>query len=244
MTARNTERLKELSADYPEQAVSMQLDMTNLQECENVVRETINRFGRIDVLVNNAGYEYRAAVEESEDAEIQKLFGVNVFAPVRLIKKVLPFMRERKQGLIINITSIGGVRGAVGNGMYSAAKGAMELAPDTLYKECEPLGIRVLTVEPGAFRTSFYDNLKGTAENIDDYADTAGKWHVEKVSNAANQPSSPEKAGELIVELAEMKKLPKRIALGSDAVKIIEEEYTSRLAELKEWSDYSRRTDY
>ena len=128
--------------------------------------------------------------------------------------------------------------------MYSAAKGAMELASDTLYKECEPLGIRVLTVEPGAFRTSFYDNLKGTAENIGDYADTAGKWHVENVTNAANQPGSPEKAGELIVELAGMKELPKRIALGRDAVKIIEEEYTSRLAELKEWSGYSRRTDY
>ena len=146
--------------------------------------------------------------------------------------------------MIINITSIGGVRGAVGNGMYSAAKGAMELASDTLHKECEPLGIRVLTVEPGAFRTSFYDNLRGTAENIDDYADTAGKWHVENITNTANQPGSPEKAGEIIVKLAGLEKLPKRFALGSDAVKVIEDEYTARLAELKQWADMSRKTDY
>ena len=244
MTARKTDLLSQLSSLYPKQAVAMKLDVTDTVEMDNVVEETLNHFSRIDVLVNNAGYGYRAAIEESEDDEIQKLFDVNVFAPVRLIKRVLPAMRKQKHGLVINITSIGGIRVAGGNGMYSAAKGAMELAADTLYKECEPLGIKVMMVEPGAFRTAFYDNLRGTAENIGDYASTAGKWHIENMKNMRNQPGDPEKAGEVLVRLAEMANPPKHFAMGSDAVKIIEAEYTARLAELKEWSEFSSQTDF
>ena len=244
MTARKTDSLSKLVSIYPERAVAMQMDVTDTVEMDTVVKETMNHFGQIDVLVNNAGYGYRAAIEESEDDEIQKLFDVNVFAPVRLIKRVLPAMRRQKHGLVINITSIGGVRGAVGNGMYSAAKGAMELVTDTLYKECEPLGIKVMMVEPGAFRTSFYDNLRGTAENIGDYANTAGKWHIENMTNRRNQPGNPEKAGEVLVRLAGMENLPKHFAMGSDAVKIIKTEYTARLAELKEWSEFSSQTDF
>ena len=244
MTARKSHQLSQLASLYPKQAIAMKMDVTNTDEMDTVVKETLNHFGRIDVLVNNAGYGYRAAIEESEDDEIQKLFDVNVFAPVRLIKRVLPAMRKQKYGLIINITSIGGVRGAVGNGMYSASKGAMELATDTLYKECAPLGIKVLMVEPGAFRTAFYDNLRGTAENIGDYADTAGKWHIENMTNMRNQPGDPEKAGEVLVRLADMEKLPKHFAMGSDAVNVIEDEYTARLTELKEWSELSSETDF
>lgn len=244
MTARKTDLLSQLALMHPERAIAMQMDVTDTTEMDTVVKETLNHFGQIDVLVNNAGYGYRAAIEESEDDEIQKLFDVNVFAPVRLIKRVLPAMRKQKRGLVINITSIGGIRGAVGNGMYSAAKGAMELVTDTLYKECEPLGIKVMMVEPGAFRTAFYDNLRGTAENIGDYADTAGKWHIENMKNMRKQPGDPEKAGEVLVRLAGMENLPKHFAMGSDAVKIIEAEYTARLAELKEWSEVSSQTDF
>lgn len=244
LTARKTDMLADLAAEFPEQSLVVKLDVTNPQEMETAVQSTLERFGKIDVLVNNAGYGYRAAIEESEDQEIRRLFEVNVFAPIRLIQLVLPHMRLRKDGMIINITSIGGVRGAIGNGMYSAAKGAMELASGALYKECAPLGIRVLTVEPGAFRTAFYDNLMGTRQSIDDYADTAGKWHIENVTNAANQPGNPEKAGRLIVKLAGMDKLPKRFAMGSDAVHIIEEEYKARLSELRAWVDMSRETDF
>ena len=244
LTARNAERLEKLHQEYPNHSVVIPLDVTDNFQREQAVRRAIECFGRIDVLVNNAGYGYRAAIEESEADEIKRLFDVNVFAPIELIKLILPDMRKRKSGLIINITSIGGIRGAVCNGMYSAAKGAMELASDTLYKECEPLGIKVMTVEPGAFRTAFYDNLRGTSTSIDDYADTAGKWHTDKITNNRDQLGDPDKAGEIIVQLSGMSELPKHFALGSDAVNVIETEYSARLEELHKWADMSRRTDH
>ncbi len=244
VTARNIEKLKELTEFYPDKAYAVTLDVSKLEDIEHAVKAACDKFGTIDVLVNNAGYGYRSAIEESEMDEIQRLFQVNCFGPIELIQKVLPLMREKKSGTIINITSIGGVRGAIGNGMYSAAKGAMELASDTLYKECKPLGIRVLTVEPGGFRTGFYSSLKGTSKNIKDYAETAGKWHIENMVNHYNQPGDPDDAGKIIVDMVEKEKLPKRLALGSDAVKIIRDEYEERLIELQEWSNISRQSDY
>lgn len=243
-TARNIEKLRELTEAHPDTTLAVKLDVERQEDIERAVKTTRERFGGIDVLVNNAGYGYRAAVEESELEETRRLFDVNLFGPLALIQTVLPLMRPQKSGCIVNVTSIGGVRGAVGNGLYSAAKGAMELLSDTLYKECEPLGIRVLTVEPGAFRTGFYGSLQGTAKNIEDYTGIAGKWHIENVTNLHDQPGDPDKAGRLIVETVNGETLPKRLALGSDAVRIIRAEYEDRLAELNRWSEVSSRTDF
>ena len=244
LTARNIDKIKDFAEQYPDNAYCISLELNNDDDIINAVKSTIERFGTIDVLVNNAGYGYRSAVEESEMSQISKLFQVNFFAPFRLIQEVLPIMRTNGKGTIVNVTSIGGVRGAVGNGMYSAVKGAMELLSDTLYKECEPLGIRVLTVEPGAFRTAFYDSLQGTGNIIHDYADTAGKWHIENVENQRNQLGSSEKAGQVLVKVISGETLPKRLALGSDAVKIIRAEYQDRLSELEKWEQISIQTDY
>lgn len=244
VTARNIDKVKELADACPERALALALDVENEADIPRAVSAAAERFGGIDVLVNNAGYGYRAAIEESEPEAVRRLFQVNVFGPLTLIQTVLPIMRAQGGGTIVNITSIGGMRGAVGNGMYSAAKGAMELLSDTLHKECAPLGIRVLTVEPGAFRTGFYGSLMGTGRILPDYADTAGKWHIENVTDRHDQPGDPDKAGELIAGTVAREDMPKRLALGSDAVRIICEEYQSRLAELEAWSAYSAQTDF
>ena len=176
VTARKPETVTEITADYPDNSLVLALDVSNEDSIRSAVADSIEKFGTIDVLVNNAGYGYRSAIEESEWNEIERLFQVNCYGPVRLIQEVLPHMRAKKKGVIINVTSVGGVRGAVGNGMYSAAKGAFELASDTLYKECAPLGIKVLTVEPGAFRTSFYRKSSGRSRSKRYDAQAASPW--------------------------------------------------------------------
>lgn len=244
VTARKPETVQDIAADYPDTALVLALDVSSGESIKAAVKASLVRFGTIDVLVNNAGYGYRSALEESEWKEIDRLFEVNFFGPVRLIQEILPIMRARKSGVIVNVTSVGGVRGAVYNSMYSAAKGAFELATDSLYKECMPFGIKVMAVEPGAFRTSFYGSLKGTENQIGDYERTAGQWRVENMENKHDQMGDPEAAGRVLVEVVEGGKMPRRLPLGSDCVRIIRDELQQRLAELEEWSKVSAKTDF
>lgn len=244
LAVRNVSKLEEITEEYPKTSLAVRMDVSKDGDRKAVVKEAMDAFGAIDVLVNSAGYGYRSAVEEGEDEEIERLFGVNFFGPGKLIREVLPLMREKKKGTIVNLTSMGGVRGAVGNGWYSAAKGALELLSDTLYKECEPIGIRVLIVEPGAFRTGFFDSLKGTRHNISAYGETAGQMHLEKMENHHDQLGNPEMAGDIIVSLVNGEKCPKRFALGSDSLQEVRREYENRLTELKEWEHLSGKSDY
>ena len=244
VTARNTDAISEFSALYPDKALVLALDVTDRNSMKAAVEQTQKKFGQIDVLVNNAGYGYRAAIEESEQTAVEQLFQTNVFGPVELMNLVLPQMCERKDGIIINVSSIGAVRAAVGNGFYSASKAALELVSDAVGKEAGELGIRVMIVEPGAFRTNFYDSLKGTDLEIKDYEQTAGKMRIENVTNDKNQPGDPERAGEVIVDLVSKNQFPKRLALGSDAVKIISTELEERIKEVRDWASISRKTDF
>lgn len=169
ITARDPGTLEHFSLDYPGQVLPLLLDWNDRDSMEQAVREANSRFGTIDVLVNNAGCGYRAAVEESNPKEVEALFQTNFFGPARLMQLVLPQMREKRSGMIVNVTSIGAVRGALGNGYYSAAKGALELLTEAMAKETEHLGIRAVLVEPGAFRTGFYgERLKGSSLRIAD----------------------------------------------------------------------------
>ena len=162
----------------------------------------------------------------------------------KLMNLCLPKMREEKTGIIINVSSIGAVRAAVGNGFYSASKAALELVSDAVGKETEHLGIKVMTVEPGAFRTSFYDSLHGASRAISDYTPSVGSMRLENMVNNHDQKGDPDKAGKLIVELVSSGNLPKRLPLGSDAVRIIRDELKSRLAEVEKTESYSITTDY
>lgn len=246
ITARNKNKVEDLEKQYPDHAFAVELDVVGSESIDKALSEARARFGRIDVLVNNAGYGYRAAVEESERDAVEKMFATNFYGPMELIHKVLPEMRKRGNGVIINVTSMGAVRAAIGNGYYSASKAALALVTDALYKEAGPLGIQVMNVEPGAFRTNFYDkdSLLGTSIKIADYAETAGKWHVDKLVNHHDQAGDPQRAGKVIVSVVEKGKLPKHLPLGSDSVQAITNELKSRLEEIEAWAEISAQTDY
>jgi len=245
VTARNIESVQDIISAYPNTALALTLDITNNDSIHLAVQSALSVFGRIDVLVNNAGYGYRSSVEEGTVEDVKVLFDTNFFGPVELIKAVLPSMRKNKYGFILNVSSIAGVRSAIGSGYYAASKAALELMSDGLSKEVKPLGIEVMIVEPGAFRTRFYDtSLKGTEKKIDDYIETAGKTRKENVVNLENQPGDPDKAGKVLVEMVEKGQLPLRLLLGSDAVKLVETELENRLVELRNYKPMSILTDY
>ena len=245
VTARNISTVADIVENYPDTAIAVPLDITNIESIADAVKAAADNFGGVDVLVNNAGYGYRSSIEEGEEESVNLLFDTNFFGPIELIKQVLPYMRAQKKGAIINISSIAAARSGVGSGYYAASKAALELMTDGLMKEVAPLGIKVMTVEPGAFRTKFYDtSLKGTQKQIEDYADTAWKTRKENIVDNQDQPGDPDKAGEVIYETMQKETLPKRLLLGSDAVKIVSAEMKERLQEIEDWSDVSKQTDY
>jgi NAD(P)-dependent dehydrogenase (short-subunit alcohol dehydrogenase family) len=245
ITARNAETLADLVKEYPDSALAVNLDVTKPEQVKAAVEQSLERFGQIDVLVNNAGYGYRSSVEEGEPEGVNLLFQTNFFGPIEMIKAVLPQMRERKSGTIVNVSSIAAVRSAVGSGYYASSKAALELMSDGLARELEPLGIHTIIVEPGAFRTKFYStSLKGTGKKIDDYAETAGKNRVENVVDRQNQPGDPNKGAKVIIAAVEKENPPKRLLLGSDAVRIVTQELTRRLEEIETWKELSVQSDF
>lgn len=244
VTARNPQSVETLVKAYPKTAISVALDVTNTESIHNAVYIAEQRFGSIDVLVNNAGHGYRAALEEGEVAAIEEVFQTNVFGPLALMKAVLPGMRTQKQGAIINVSSIAAVYANVGSGYYAATKAALELLSDALYQEVTPLGIKVMIVEPGAFKTRFFDDsLRGTSIKIADYAETAGKTRKEALVNDGNQLGDPDKAGRVIVNTILGKTYPTRLVLGSDAVDFIRKKLQNRLQELEAWQGVSEQTN-
>ncbi|MFZ2318222.1 MAG: oxidoreductase [Trichococcus flocculiformis] len=245
VTARNISTVADIVENYPDTAIAVPLDITNIESIADAVKAAADNFGGVDVLVNNAGYGYRSSIEEGEEESVNLLFDTNFFGLIELIKQVLPYMRAQKKGAIINISSIAAARSGVGSGYYAASKAALELMTDGLMKEVAPLGIKVMTVEPGAFRTKFYDtSLKGTQKQIEDYADTAWKTRKENIVDNQDQPGDPDKAGEVIYETIQKENIPKRLLLGSDAVRIVSAEMKERLQEIEDWSAVSAQTDY
>lgn len=246
VTARNKDKVKDIVEAYPETALAVSLDVTDNESIINAVKEANAKFGTIDVLVNNAGYGYRSAVEEGEDEEIQKLFQTNLFGPINVIKAVLPGMRAQKSGAILNVTSIVAARSAVGSGYYASSKAALELLTDGLRKECEPLGIKVMVVQPGAFRTRFYDeeSLKGTKAAIGDYEATVGKSRPGNFENKHQQAGDPDKAGEIIVKVVNGDEYPQILTLGKAAVTAVKTTLEAKIAELDKYADLSAQADY
>ena len=245
VTARNISTVTDIVENYPDTAIAVPLDITNKESIADSVKAAADNFGGVDILVNNAGYGYRSSVEEGEEESVNLLFNTNFFGPIELIKQVLPYMRAQKNGAILNVSSIAAARSGVGSGYYASSKAALELMTDGLMKEVAPLGIKVMTVEPGAFRTKFYDtSLKGTQKQIEDYADTAWKTRKENIVDNQDQPGDPDKAGEVIYETIQKENIPKRLLLGSDAVRIVSAEMKERLQEIEDWSAISTQTDY
>jgi NAD(P)-dependent dehydrogenase (short-subunit alcohol dehydrogenase family) len=245
ITARKTEDIQQLAAAYPETAFAAALDITDLTQIATVIKEAENKFGSVDVLINNAGYGYRAAVEEGEDKDVRELLDTMFFGTVHMIQAVLPGMRSRQSGTIINVSSIGGRYAAPGSGYYSAAKFAVEGMSDALRKEVAPLGIKVTVVEPGAFRTEFAGrSLKGSQIEIDDYKETVGPRRKQNDKTSGTQQGDPQKAAQAIIKIVEGDKVPFRLLLGSDAIDGIRKELRSQQQELEDWLELSLSTDY
>lgn len=244
VTARNVDSVRDIADKHPDRAVPLALDVTSDSDITNAVTAAEERFGGVDVLVNNAGYGYRAAVEEGEDDAVRTLFETHVFGPIRLIKAVLPGMRERGAGTIVNVSSIGARISPEGSGYYAAVKAALEALTLSLRKEILPLGLRAISVEPGGFRTDFAGrSLTQSAEPIDAYATTAGLRRIEAGTGHGTQPGDPEKAATALVDVVDGGNAPYMLVLGSDAVDAFRAALRQLDADVDSWEQVSRSTD-
>ncbi|WP_446045650.1 oxidoreductase [Streptomyces olivaceus] len=245
VTARSVDKVQDIAEAHHDNALALALDVTDSAQVTAAIERAEARFGSIDVLVNNAGHGYRSAVEEADDAEVEALFATNFHGPVALIKAVLPSMRSRRAGAIVNVSSIAGQYSAPGSGYYSATKFALEGMSDALRKEVGPLGIKVLVVEPGAFRTDFAGrSLQQSPSAIADYAETAGLRRKENDTSHGREPGDPARAPQVVFDALASKTPPFRLLLGSDAVAVIRDELATRTKEVDTWEAASKTTDF
>lgn len=245
VTARDAAKVADIVEAYPDTAVALPLDVTDDEQVTAAVAAAEERFGGVDVLVNNAGYGYRAAVEEGEDEAVQQLFDTHVFGTARTIKAVLPGMRRRRSGTIVNISSIGARLCPPGSGYYAAVKAAVEAMTLSLRQEVQPLGITALVVEPGGFRTDFAGRSLTQSETpIDDYAQTAGKRRKENDTVHGTQAGDPAKAAARLVDVVESDTPPYMLVLGNDASDAFRASLDALRADLDTWEQVSRSTDF
>jgi NAD(P)-dependent dehydrogenase (short-subunit alcohol dehydrogenase family) len=242
-TARNPESLEPLIGEGRDRVISVRLDVTEPQQITAAVSAAVKRFGRIDVLVNNAGYGSVGALEEIDIDELKALHETMFIGPVRLAQEVLPAMRERGNGTIVQISSMGGQLAPPGFGAYCSAKFALEAISESLAAEVGPLGIRVLIVEPGAFRTEFgASRMHRSSAVIDDYIPTVGPTRAAVDAMDGSQPGDPNRAAAAIIEMVNATRAPLRLALGDDAVDSIRAKHEQLRAELQGWESLSRCT--
>lgn len=241
-TARNTAAVGEFAEGRPN-VLPVGLDVTDPEQIRAAVAKAEQAYGGVDVLVNNAGYGYRGAVEEGDDG-VRTLFETHFFGPVALMKAVLPGMRARRSGAIVNFSSIGVQLMPVGSGFYAAAKAALEGVTGALRGEVAPLGIQVTTIEPGGFRTDFAGrSLTESSLVIDDYADTAGKRRKAHDTAHGTQPGDPAKAAKAIVAMVDGGTAPAFLLLGTDALTSFRRVQAARNEEIAVWEPVTRSTD-
>ena len=244
-TARNPQDITD-RLGYQANLLAVRLDVTREDQANQAVAAGIKRFGRIDVLVNNAGFGVLGAVEETSAGETERLFATNVFGLLNVTRAVLPHMRAQRSGRVINISSIGGYQAYMGWGVYGSTKFAVEGITEALHQELAPLGIQATVVEPGFFRTDFLDeqSLIKTALVLPDYAETVGKMRAFAETANHAQPGDPLKFAEAILALVNAPNPPQRLALGSDTVARIEAKNRLVAQELAEWNELALSTDF
>ena len=245
VTARNRDSVADLVEGREDRALAVALDVTDLAQIADAGAAAREKFGRIDVLVNNAGYGYQSSVEEGDEAEIRAQFDANVFGLFAVTRAVLPIMREQRSGHIINITSLAGLAGYPASGYYAASKHAVEGWSDTLRAEAAPLGIHVTCVEPGPFRTDWAGrSLRQTPNRIADYAETAGKRMDDTRGVSGTQAGDPERAAAAMIALSEQADPPRHLVLGRFAHDAVVARLKERLAEIERYRDISLATDF
>ncbi|MFE5593720.1 oxidoreductase [Streptomyces sp. NPDC056549] len=240
--ARRTETLDDLVAAHPDQVDPVALDVTDTAAIDRVVADLVDRHGRVDVLVNNAGRTHVGSVEETDDEELRSLFDVHVFGPAALTRAVLPHMRARRSGAIVQLSSVGGQMSMAGFGAYSATKFALEGLSEALAAEVGPLGVKVLIVEPGAFRTGLFGNHSLSGDGIADYADTVGATRGFVETGGGTQAGDPAKAAAAVIAALNADETPLRLALGDDSIDTILGHLDQVRSDLTTWEKVGRDT--
>lgn len=245
--ARRADAVRAAFPDADDRLLPVSLDVTDQAQAEAATAAAIDAFGRIDVLVNNAGRGLLGAVEEASDAEIRAVYDTNVFGLLSVVRAVAPELRRNRSGSIVNISSVGGFSGSAGWGVYGSTKFAVEGLSEALHSELAPLGVHVMLVEPGYFRTDFLDSTSLHVEQrvIADYADgPAGRMRSIAGEVNGSQPGDPAKGARAIIDVVDSGRAPLRLVLGNDTIAAVEAKIAHVQAELAEWRDVSASTDH
>lgn len=242
--ARRPETLDDLVARHPGRVTAVELDVTDQSRIADVVADAVLWHGRIDVLVNNAGRGVVGAVEETTDRELRELMDLHFFGPAALTRAVLPHMRRQGSGAVVQMSSMGGRFSFPGVGAYSATKFALEGLSEALAQEVAPFGIKVLVVEPGAFRTSFAGGGLHQTAAMPEYAGTVGPVRANLPGSDGEQPGDPAKAAAAILKALDAEDTPLRLPLGNDAADAVDAALTGARKEFADWEPTSRGTDF
>lgn len=244
-TGRRRDAVAERLGPDGERLLSLTLDVTRELQARDAVAAAVERFGSIEVLVNNAGYGHLGIFEETTDADARAQYDTNVFGVLNVTRAVLPVMRRQRAGQVFNLSSLGGLLGGEAGALYCATKFAVEGFSESIAKEVAPFGIRVTIVEPGFFRTDFLDpsSVRLAPGTVDDYAEMSAGLRAFWTQRSGHQAGDPAKLGRIIVELAGRPDAPLRFAAGSDAVAVVEGKIASLRAELDAWRELSVTTD-
>ncbi len=244
-TARDTNKLGDIIAGQKDRALALELDVTNDQQIVETVKQAQQVFGCIDVLVNNAGYGYLGAIEESDENEVRAMFETNFWGLAKLIHTILPSMRKRRKGCIVNISSLGGFVGFPGVGYYNASKFAVEGLSEALAREVSPFGIKVMIVEPGPFRTDWAGrSIKRSNKQIPDYSITAGQLSLNISNSSGSQPGDPVRAAQAIIKAVEAPDTPLRLLLGKMAYDIANAELDAIHENFLKWEKLTLSADF
>jgi NAD(P)-dependent dehydrogenase (short-subunit alcohol dehydrogenase family) len=245
LSARDPSALADIVKDYSEAALAAELDVTKPDQVRAAIEAAEKRFGAVDVLVNNAGYGYVGAIEEGEESDVRAIFETNIFGTWNMIKGVLPGMRERGRGHIVNMSSVGGITTFPAVGFYHMAKFAVEGLSETLAKEVAHFGIGVTVVEPGAFRTDFRGrSMKQSNVRLPAYADTAGKARDNLLAAHGKQQGDPMRGAKAIITALEADRPPLHLVIGGDALNLIRKKITDLQQDLDTWEDLTQGTDF
>lgn len=238
VTSRNPDDIKDIVAQYPDTSIAVKLDVTKTDEIKSAVAQTLEKFKRIDVLVNNAGIGYFGAVEESEETEIRRMFDINFFGLANMTNEVLPIMRSQRSGHVVNVSSIGGYVSFPAVGFYNATKFAVAGLSESLAKETAHLGIKVTVVAPSGFRTDWAGRSANNSKIIiADYAPTAHTNKNNIRGYSGNQPGDPFRAAQAIIRAVESPEPPLRLFLGVGALKGIRNKIVELNKDIDTWEE-------
>jgi NADP-dependent 3-hydroxy acid dehydrogenase YdfG len=244
-TARNLDKVVDLEEKYPQTAKALALDVTDGVQVDSAVTQAIAKFGRVDVLVNNAGYGVAGAIEEASEAEFMPMFETNVFGLLRVTRAFLPHLRKQRSGHILNLSSIGGLVASPGIGFYNSTKFAVEGISESLAAELAPLGIRVTIIEPGPFRTDFLGRSGVIAKTrIADYETTAGNMRKYFAENDGRQKGDPLRAVQAMMQVVESPAPPLRLLLGASALQRLRDKLGNWEKEIATWEKVTIGADF